>query len=155
MSPTDHTPRFARAPGGLTSRTAPREPGAEVLAASDVLAWLDGRARDCGESALLLLRLRQADGAAQVALARALRRAVRSADRVAPIGAASVAAWLDGIPPAAVAQRAERLRLALLRQGVAEFDVAWLAVGPGERRDAAALLAAALEAVGSPERHSS
>jgi hypothetical protein len=155
-------PGIARAPDGPDSPVS----GAAGLAAADArsgrasrrleslageafAAWLDSRPRGRSTGALVVLRLREAGAASLDALAEASVRAVRPGDRVGRVGAAAIAIWLDGLPTPLAEPRAERLRLSLQRQGFRDLDLIALPVAANDARDAAALLTAAAERIGS------
>ena len=157
-------PGIVRAPDGPDSRAlgvaeaaAPDARGGRAsrrldsLSEAEFAAWLDGRQRGRTGGALIVLRPRQPGAAALDALAEASVRAVRPGDRVGRAGAVAIAIWLDGLPPTLAETRAERLRLSLHRQGIRDMDLAALPVAANDAREAAALLAAAAERIGSLE----
>ena len=144
-SPALH-PAGAEARSGRASRRLDSLPGKEFF------LWLDSRSRGRTGGALVVLRLRQQGEAELCALAEASVRAIRPSDRVGRAGAATLAIWLDGLPPHLAKPRAERLRLSLQRQGLREFDLVALPVAAQDMRDAAELLAAAADGIGGPER---
>ena len=124
----------------------------DALSAEAFAAQVDRRASCRIGGALILLRLRHTPDGAFDALIGASLRAVRPGDTVGRLGDDTAAIWLQGLPHTHAETRAERLRVALHRQGVRGLDVVALPVMTTDRRDAAALLAAAAEAVGGLER---
>jgi len=73
-------------------------------------------------------------------LAEACARAVRPDDILGRIWPASVAIWLEGLAAASAELRAERLRLALVQQGIRDVEIVAFPIGPRDKRTAASLL---------------
>jgi hypothetical protein len=89
---------------------------------------------------LMVVRHMSAADEDPLSLAEACARAVRPDDILGRIWPASVAIWLEGLPAASAELRAERLRLALVQQGIRDVEIVAFPIGPRDKRTAASLL---------------
>lgn len=89
---------------------------------------------------LMVARHMSATDAEPLSLAEACARAVRPDDIIGRMWPASVAIWLEGLPAASAELRAERLRLALVQQGIRDVEIVAFPIGLSDNRSAASLL---------------